>query len=137
MVTLHRQPQTATRPTSRRRSCPTTRTPVCLWPGCGARLATDHDRPVCDCHVAPGYNPRHDPRVHALVRHLVVAAYPEAVDLCAVLKATSRQVQDVVRYLNRRPESLGGVIVGARRGYVLELGEVAVRPRRLRSKVKA
>lgn len=134
---LHRdQPRSI--PPSRRRSCSVTRTQTCIWPGCSARLAHDHALPVCSCHVAARYNPRHDPRVHQLVRHLVVAAYPEAVDLCAILRTDSHAVTDIVRYLNRRPESLLGCgrIVGARRGYVLELGEIAARPRRVRGRLE-
>lgn len=49
--------------------------------------------------------------------HLLLAAYPDAVDLCAVLRATSREVQPVLNRLRRR----GHVVDGARRGYVYVL----------------
>lgn len=99
-----------------RRSSLLTRTSACLWPGCRAALAHDHTAPVCGCHVKASYNLSHDKRAAWLVLHLLVAAYPEAVDLCGVLHCTSSQLEVRLRYLRRR----GHHIVGARRGYVYE-----------------
>lgn len=128
MVKLHRAEVPSVIPVKRpRRSSLLTRTPVCLWPGCGAALAHDHDRPVCGCHVSPRYNPRHDRDLAAKIRHIVLAAYPAAVDLCVVFRCSSGDLQAAIRYLNRRRESLGGRIVGARRGYVFQPARVVHR----------
>lgn len=99
-----------------RRSAAIARRPVCLWPGCKVRLASDHDDPVCAHHVGPAYNPRHDAGLPALIRHLVIAAYPDAVDLCALLRCDRHDIEPCLRWLRRR----GWTIVGARRGYVYE-----------------
>lgn len=99
-------------------SAPLTRQVHCLWPGCGAVLAHDHDAAVCDCHVSSTYRLPHDPLAAPLVLHLVVAAYPEAVDLCAVLHTTAHELQAPLNRLRRQ----GHRIYGARRGYVYELG---------------
>ena len=114
-----------------RRSCtPLSRSPACLWPGCSARLASDHDAQVCACHVSAAYNPHHDPGLHLLILHLLTAAYPEAVDLCAVLHCTSGDLRAAIEWLRRR----GVAIAGARRGYALELALPSVhRQRRRRS----
>lgn len=95
------------------------RQPVCLWPGCGAALAGDHDKPVCGCHVRSSYRLPHDKRAAALVLHLLLAAYPGAVDLCAVLHATSHELEPILKRLRRR----GHLIRGARRGYVYGIEE--------------
>lgn len=104
------------KPARRRRSARLLRAPQCIWPGCEARLAHDHDSPVCSWHVDPRI-PHH--RSDRLVLHLLLAAYPSAVDLCDVLRCTSHQLEPTLRRLRRR----GHVIVGARRGYVYELAD--------------
>lgn len=133
------RPPTVTRgvvikPARRRRSASLTREPVCIWPGCDANLARDHDSPVCGCHVKSTYNPHHDPHLPELIQHLVTAAYPRAVDLCAVLRCVSDDIRPSLDYLRRREIS----IVGARRGYVLELPRLnALRRGAGRGKVEA
>jgi hypothetical protein len=102
----------------RRTSATMTRTTHCLWPGCGAELAHDHDAAVCSCHVSSTYRLPHDPLATALVLHLIVAAYPDAVDLCGVLHCTAHELQAPLNRLRRA----GYAILGARRGYVYELG---------------
>ena len=117
MPLLH-HPTNPTVIVSRRRCSATiTRTVTCLWPGCGADLAHDHPGPVCTCHVDAGYRLPHDAAAAPLVLHLVVAAYPNAVDLCGVLHCTSHELQAPINRLRRR----GYHIAGARRGYVYEL----------------
>lgn len=117
-----------------RRSAAIARRPVCLWPGCKVRLASDHDDPVCAHHVGPAYNPRHDAGLPTLIRHLVIAAYPDAVDLCAVLRCESHDLEAALKWLRRRDCK----IIGARRGYVYELSPLSVdRPSRGRHTVKA
>jgi hypothetical protein len=116
-----------------RRSAPLSRTPTCLWPGCAAQLAHDHPEPVCGCHVGPTYNLCHDKQAAATVLHLLIAAYPAAVDLCAVLRCTSDELKGPLGLLRRR----GHRICGARRGYVYETPAVDVlRPRRGARRVK-
>ena len=109
-----------------RRSAPLARPPRCLWPGCGARLAHDHGAQVCAHHVRPSYVIAHDRRAAAIVLHLLLAAFPDAVDLCGVLRCTSHELQAPVNLLRRR----GHVITGARRGYVYELAMEVVTERR-------
>ena len=97
-----------------RRSSLLTRTPTCLWPGCYAALAHDHAAPICGCHVKPTYNLSHDRSAENLVLHLLLAAYPDAVDLCGVLHCSSRKVERPIRCLR----NVGHEIVGTHRGYV-------------------
>lgn len=115
-----------------RRSAAIARRPVCIWPGCNVRLASDHDDAVCAHHVAPGYNPRHDASLPGLLLHLVLAAYPDAVDLCGVLRCESHDIEAALKLLRRREWT----IVGARRGYVYDPAGVD-RPRRRAVTVKA
>jgi hypothetical protein len=93
------------------------RRPRCLWPGCGAFLAHDHDSPICACHVAR-YNIRHDRDATWLISHLLHAAFPDAVDLCAVLRSSSDDVRCHVRKLRLRGVLIEGTWAG---GYRLEL----------------
>lgn len=88
----------------------------CNWPGCRAVLAHDHGSPVCSCHVAR-YRLEHDRNGNELVLHLLLSAYPDAVDLTVVLHATPEAVKNRVRYLRRR----GYAITGLAHGYRLEL----------------
>jgi hypothetical protein len=54
------------------------------------------------------------------VLHLLTAAYPAAIDLCAVLHCTSDEVKTIVRLLRRwLPE--GCTVMGTGRGYVYEI----------------
>ena len=97
-----------------------TRTPICLWPGCDCDLASDHDSPVCHWHVKPAYNVCHDKHAAQLVLHLLIAAYPASLDLCAVLHCTPDEVKPIVRLLRRwLPE--GCTVSGTPRGYVYEI----------------
>jgi hypothetical protein len=121
MVELHtHQPARliVVKPARSRRSAPLSRAPSCLWPGCNAHLAGDHSGPVCSCHAAPAKRIPHH-RSDRLVLHLLLSAYPEAVDLCAVLHCTSHELEPTLKRLRRRCH----VIVGARRGYVYEVGD--------------
>ena len=135
MVALHQQHPAQRIVVKRgRRKSVLARPPSCLWPGCGATLAHDHDAPVCGCHVRPSYNLSHDKHAPATVLHLVLAAYPSAIDLCGVLRCTSHQLQAPLDLLRRR----GHTISGARRGYVYEPAfPNGDRPRRGVRKVKA
>ena len=110
------QRATVIKPARHRRSSPLSREPHCLWPGCGANLAHDHDGQVCGCHPDPRIPYHRDDRI---VLHLLLAAYPEAADLCGILRCTHHEVQTTIRRLRRR----GHVIEGARRGYVYEVCE--------------
>lgn len=94
----------------------TTRPQRCTWPGCRAVLAHDNPSPVCSCHVAR-YRLEHDRNGNELVLHLLLSAYPDAVDLTVVLHATPEAVKNRVRYLRRR----GYAITGLAHGYRLEL----------------
>lgn len=116
MVKLHAPATPELLIVKRRRSSPLARRPSCLWPGCGARLAADHDLPVCGCHRDPRV-PYH--RSDHLVLHLLLAAFPAAVDLCCVLRCTSHELEPTLKRLRRR----GHVVAGARRGYVYEVSE--------------
>jgi hypothetical protein len=88
---------------------------------------------VCGHHVKPTYRLPQDKRANALVLHLLLAAYPAAVDLCTVLRASSHEVEDRVKFLRRR----GHGIAGARRGYVYQPPQAnADRPRRAGRTVK-
>ena len=87
----------------------------CLWPGCRATLSHDHGSPVCSCHLH-GYRLEHDPNGHALILHLLQAAYPDAIDLTAMLGARASDVRDRVNYLRRR----GWDVSGLAHGYRLE-----------------
>lgn len=118
MVDYHRPPHPQPIVARRgRQSSSLARRPVCLWPGCTTPLASDHDDPVCGCHVSSGYRVAHDGDARHLVLHLLLAAYPEAVDLCSVLRCTSHELQAPLNWLRRR----GHCIAGARRGYRYEL----------------
>jgi hypothetical protein len=101
---------------ARRRSCALTREPRCIWPGCGAVLARDHELPVCGCHLDPRV-PHH--RSDRLVLHLLLASFPCAVDLCMVLRCTSHELEPTLKRLRRR----GHEIIGARRGYVYDVAD--------------
>lgn len=94
---------------------------VCLWPGCGAELSHDHHEPICSCHVVGNYTLQHDPRSHDLVLHLLVAAYPEAIDLTHILRTSGIAVRNCVAYWRRRHWPIRGSRAG--HGYWLELGE--------------
>lgn len=101
----------------RRASSPLTRVPVCIWPGCDAVLARDHPQPVCSCH-AHGQRVYHH-RSDRLVLHLLIAAYPAAIDLCGVLRCTSHELEATLKRLRRK----GHTISGVRRGYVYEVSD--------------
>lgn len=65
-----------------------------------------------------GYCLRADPQGTNLVLHLLLAAYPSAVDLCAALHTADHDaVKDRVRYLRRH----GHRIRGLAKGYVYEI----------------
>jgi len=96
------------------------RSPRCIWPGCNAILAHDHDSPICSCHVT-SYNLAHDKDSADLVLHLLVAAYPFAVDLSSALRARPAVVKYRVQYLRRR----GHTIAGCAHGYLYELPRCA------------
>jgi hypothetical protein len=102
------------KPARRRRSAAVLRAPQCIWPDCHAQLAHDHEGPICGCHVDRRI-PHH--RSDRLVLHLLLAAYPCAIDLCTVLHCSSHELEATLRRLKRR----GHAIAGARRGYVYEL----------------
>lgn len=117
----------------RRGSAPLTRTVNCLWPGCGAELARDHPEPVCTCHINGAYRLPHDGQATNLLLHLLLAAYPRAVDLCGLLHCTAHELQAPLNRLRRQ----GHVISGARRGYVYEIAPYGDRGRRVVKKMKA
>lgn len=116
MVKIHAPTAPQLLVVKRRRSVPLARRRTCLWPGCNANLATDHDLPVCGCH-RDARIPHH--RNDRLVLHLLFAAFPAAIDLCGVLRCTSHELEPTLKRLRRR----GHVVAGARRGYVYEMAD--------------
>jgi len=100
-----------------------TRAVRCLWPGCGARLAKDHLSPVCTCHLHR-YELKHDNDEHAawLVRHLLVAAYPDAIDISAVLRAHPDDVKRIMRRVRAKALMIGDRVTGLGRGYLYVVG---------------
>ena len=88
----------------------------CIWPGCRAVLPHDHPSPICSCHLHE-YRLEHDKGAARLVCHLLCAAYPDAIDLSAVLCAAPAIVKYRVNYLRRR----GWPITGLAHGYRLDL----------------
>lgn len=78
-----------------------TRPQRCIWPGCRAALSHDHDSPVCSCHLH-GYRLEHDPNASGLVLHLLIAAYPDALNLTALLGASKDVVRGRINWLRRR-----------------------------------
>jgi hypothetical protein len=89
-----------------------TRPQRCIWPGCRATLSHDHDSPVCSCHLH-GYRLEHDRAGVRLVLHLLLAAYPDAIDLSELLGASPGVVKARVNYLRRR----GHHVTGLHHGY--------------------
>lgn len=79
----------------------------CIWPGCRALLPHDHASPICSCHTQ-GYRLEHDPHASELVLHLLLAAYPDAINLTTVLGASKSAVLTRVRFLRRRGHAICG-----------------------------
>ena len=92
--------------TSARRRPKYSRPQRCLWPSCGAVLPHDHPSPICSCHTE-GYRLEHDKHATELVLHLLLAAYPDAINLTAVLGASKNSVRDRIYYLRRRGHIIG------------------------------
>lgn len=78
----------------------------CIWPGCRATLPHDHNRPICSCHTKH-YRLEHDPCANELVLHLLLAAFPDAINLTALLGAHKNTVRDRIYYLRRRGHVIG------------------------------
>lgn len=95
----------------------------CIWPGCRAVLPHDHPSPICSCHLHE-YRLEHDKGAARLVCHLLCAAYPDAIDLSAVLCAAPAIVKYRVNYLRRR----GWPITGLAHGYRLEFVDPELAP---------
>lgn len=79
---------------------------------CDAILRPDHALGdlVCDCHRHDGYNPRCDPRLDRHVLTLLVAAYPEPLNLLRALGTEDRDaVWDCVNRWRRRGMRIKGI----------------------------
>jgi hypothetical protein len=86
---------------------------------CDANLRSDHALGdlTCDCHRHDDYNPRCDPRLDHHVLTLLVAAYPEPLNL---LRALGTDDRNATRESVNRWRSRGIPIKGIRRvGYRL------------------
>lgn len=86
---------------------------------CDAVLRTDHcvGELTCDCHHRAPYNPRHDPHLDRHVLTLLVAAYPEPLNLLRALNTSDRwAVRDCVNRWRGRGVSITGWL---HVGYVL------------------
>ena len=88
----------------------------CLWPGCRAVLPHDHDCPVCSCHLY-GYRLEHDPHANDLVLHMLLAAYPDALNLTKLLGARYIDVRTRVAYLRRHMGGSCWTVKGSTKGH--------------------